>query len=101
MAELGNNPLGEPSSLKTFIAFVKDYKELVAAIAFFVGGIFWVFGYFATKEEFHALRDATSSQNKVLICMLQMQVKLLEGELQSEVYRDELMTLKSDLRKKS
>jgi hypothetical protein len=33
--------------------------------------------------------------------VLQTQVKLLEGELQSKVYRDELLTLKADIRKKT
>src|ERR1700730_1174980 len=101
MAEPEKNPLGELSSRGRFVAFVNDYKELMTTIAFFVGGILWVFGYFATKEEFHGLRDATSSQNKIMHCLLQKHVQLLEKTQELKINHDELINVEAKLRKKN
>ena len=37
--------------IQKILEFLKEYKELFAAVAFFAGGILWILGYFATKEE--------------------------------------------------
>jgi hypothetical protein len=84
-----------------FIAFVKEYKELVATIAFFVGGVLWVFGYFATKEEFRVLREATSDHNKQLNCLLKNHVKLLAGRHTLKVSYDDLMAVQEEIRKQT
>ena len=84
-----------------FIAFVKEYKELVATIAFFIGGILWVFGYFATKEEFRALTDSTSKQNRLLNCLLQKHVQVLAGRHVLKVSYDDLITVQEEIRKQT
>ena len=33
-----------------FISRVKEYKELIAVIVFFIAGVLWIFAYFATKQ---------------------------------------------------
>jgi hypothetical protein len=52
-----------------------------------------VFGYFATKEEFHVLRDATSAETKKLHCLLQLHYNRLEGKELTKIYQDDLMTV--------
>jgi len=84
-----------------FIAFVKDYKELIATIAFFVSGILWVFGYFATKDEFRALSTATSNQNSHTNCLLIKHFQSLQGRHFYKVYSDELQTVLEDIGKQA
>jgi hypothetical protein len=87
------------SQANTFVALIKEYKELIATIVFFVGGVLWIFGYFATKEELRGFREAASTQNKVLHCLLEKHVQLLEGKQKWKLSSDELMTVQEDIRK--
>jgi hypothetical protein len=87
------------SLLEKILPVLKEYKELVTALAFFAGGILWVFGYFATKDELHALRDGTSAQNKLVICLLEKHVQLLEGEQVAKISRDDLIVVMTELSK--
>jgi hypothetical protein len=88
-------------ALKKILDFLKEYKELFAAIAFFAGGVLWILGYFATKEELGALKDNTSKQNQTMSCLLRRHVQLLEGEQESKIARDDLLTVMADLRKQT
>jgi hypothetical protein len=89
------------SQANKFVAFMKEYKELIATIVFFLGGVSWVFGYFATKEELRVFRDTASTQNKILHCVLQKHVQLLEGKQQWKVSSDELMAIQEEIRKQA
>jgi hypothetical protein len=40
-----------PSKLSSFLKIANEYKELVGLVVFVVGGIFWAFAYFATKQQ--------------------------------------------------
>ena len=88
-------------SLRKFIGFVNEYKELLTTITFFVGGILWVFGYFATKQEFHTFREATSGQNKTLHCLLQKHVQLLDAQQVAKTSQDELMGVELEIRRQT
>jgi len=90
-AEEAARPLGKLRQ------FATDYKELFATIAFFAGGIFWIFGYFATKDELHTLRDATSSKAEILNCLLQKNVQLLEAEQQIKIDSDDLVNVLTEI----
>ena len=87
------------SQANTFVALIKEYKELIATIAFFVGGVLWIFGYFATKEELRVFRDTASIQNKTLHCLLQKHVQLLEGKHKRKLSLDELVAILEDIQK--
>jgi hypothetical protein len=39
-----------------FLATLKDYKELISILVFFVGGALWIFAYFATRTQVDELR---------------------------------------------
>jgi hypothetical protein len=43
------------------VATLKEYKELISILVFFVAGALWIFAYFATRnqlEELHCLMNA-------------------------------------------
>lgn len=74
---------------------IKEYKEIIAALIFFSGGIFWVVGYFATKDEFRKYQAVTTSEREVLHCLLETNVTWLEGEIMYLALTDELIEIKS------
>jgi hypothetical protein len=39
------------SKLASFLKAAGAYKEFVALVVFFLGGVFWAFAYFATKQQ--------------------------------------------------
>jgi hypothetical protein len=44
-----------------FLARLKEYKELISILVFFIGGALWIFAFFATRnqlEELHCLMNA-------------------------------------------
>lgn len=54
---------------------LKEYKELITVIIFFVGGIVWIYGYFATKSSLTTI----SAQ---LQCLLNTHVTLISSEME-------------------
>src|SRR3954453_4506381 len=68
-----------------FFSLLKDYKELISIIIFFLGGISWVLGYFATKAEVRkveCLVDATSvlmNNEKGVTRLGQERARILRG----------------------
>jgi hypothetical protein len=43
-------------SKKTVLQKLGEYKEFIALLAFFLGGVFWIFAYFATKEQLKSIQ---------------------------------------------
>ena len=72
------NPVSAPSgempstALSSFLKIANEYKEFVALVVFVIGGIFWAFDYFATKE-----------QVKVLHCILNENMTFVQGKMDS------------------
>jgi hypothetical protein len=87
--------------MKNFITLLKEYKELIGTLAFFVGGVLWVFGYFATKEELRSFREASSSQNKVLHCLLDQHVRLLAAKQLLRSSFEDLIAVQDELRRQA
>jgi len=83
------------------IALMKEYKELAATIVFFAGGVLWIFGYFATKEELRTFRETASDQNKTLHCLLQKHVQLLGGKQILKTSSDDLAALQEEIRRQT
>lgn len=63
-----------------------QYKEMIAIIVFFLGGLSWILGYFATKQ-----------QAKELHCTMQKNVDHLDSQMQLRFYQDELIDIGRDL----
>jgi hypothetical protein len=89
------------SPTKRLISLLNEYKELITTVVFFVGGILWVFGYFATKEELRQFRETSSTQHKILNCLLEQHVRLLGAKQILSSLRDDLTGLEEELRKQA
>jgi hypothetical protein len=95
-----NDLIGENLPMKTIIALLKEYKE-IGTLTFFVGGILWVFGYFATKEELRSFREASSNQNKILNCLLEKHVRLLEAKQTLRTSFEDLIAVQEEIRRQA
>lgn len=61
-----------------FIDALNKYKELIAVIVFFIGGVSWLYGYFATKE-----------QVSVMKCLMNANIEFVQYQLQQKLALDE------------
>jgi hypothetical protein len=76
VAVSGDAGEGKPSS--PFMEALNRYKELIAIIFFFIGGISWLYGYFATKE-----------QMRVMKCLMNTNIEFIQYQLQQKLAFDE------------
>jgi hypothetical protein len=53
-------------SLARVVAFLRDFKELIAICLFFGGGAIWVVGYFATRTQLTELHCRTEKRLDLL-----------------------------------
>ena len=58
---------------------LKEYKELITILIFFLGGFVWIYGYFATKTQLRSMK-----------CVLNANVSLLTGQLQGNTLAQNL-----------
>lgn len=70
-----------------FLDKLSEYKEFIAILIFFLGGFFWVFGFFATKKQ---VTDLT--------CVLEQNVQMLRGKMEYQFFNDLLEENKNQLR---
>ena len=54
----------------SFLQRLKEYKEFIAILVFFFGGVLWILGYFATKKQVDDLR-----------CLLNANVDFIQGKI--------------------
>lgn len=80
-----NNTRG---STPNFIARLKEYKEFIVILVFFVSGFMWIFSYFATKD-----------QVRVLQCLTNHNIILIESRMQKKFLFDELTQKGMELEK--
>lgn len=73
-------------AISYFLTRLKEYKEFIAIIAFFMGGIMWIYGFFATKNEV-----------KVLRCLMNNQIILIEARINKKFLPAELARMKAEL----
>src|SRR5262245_7951462 len=57
---------------KSLLGTLKDYKEFIAILVFFIGGILWIFGYFATKKQLDELH-----------CLMNANVDFIQGRMEA------------------
>lgn len=62
-----------------FLLILGEYKELIAIIVFFVGGILWLYGFFATKREIKELK-----------CLLNTNVSIIHNQMMNKFLLEEL-----------
>jgi lipid A disaccharide synthetase len=80
MINEGDHTNNTSGSTPNFITRLKEYKEFILILVFFVSGFMWIFSYFATKE-----------QVKVLQCLTDQNIILIESRMQKKFLFDELI----------
>lgn len=66
----------------TLLQFLKDTKELITLILFFVGGIVWLYAAFATKHYVASVK-----------CLLGATIERIDNDSQSKQYQVEIVEL--------
>jgi hypothetical protein len=62
---------------RKFLDTLKAYKELIAILVFFLGGVLWMFGYFATQKQLTELR-----------CWMVANVEFVQGRMDAASLSD-------------
>ena len=62
-----------------FVQRLKEYKEFVAVLVFFLGGVTWAYGVFATQQQINQLK-----------CLLNTNISLIHNQTQSRFLLQEL-----------
>ncbi|WP_157973675.1 hypothetical protein [Tropicimonas sp. IMCC34043] len=65
--------------LNQLLGRLKDYKEFVAILVFFLGGLLWVYGVFATQKQVDQIK-----------CLLNTNISLIHNQTQSRFLLQEL-----------
>src|SRR5437763_793316 len=71
----GENRVESPNA---FLSTLNKYKELIAVMIFFIGGVSWIYGYFATKEQVRFVK-----------CLMNTNIELIQYQLQQKLILDE------------
>lgn len=83
------------------LARLKEYKELVAILAFFLGGFFWIDNQFPKKEDLErqvsGVEASVSTQVMVLKCLLEQYMLLTQLQLGAQETEKQVRELKADL----
>jgi hypothetical protein len=98
MTDSAASPNSQSGSLELIVRYLKDFKELIDIIVFLASGAVWTLDYFATKDELKSLREITSNQHKLINCLLDKHVQILEGEQELKNDRDELIQVMASLK---
>jgi hypothetical protein len=85
MAETGSSEadpltdtIEQSGKFTKFFGALNKYKEIIALIVFLLGGISWIYGYFATKE-----------QVRLVKCLMNTNIQLIQYQLQQKLAWDE------------
>ena len=81
------------------LARLREYKEFIAILAFFIAGFLWIYGFFATKSEVKTLTSATKSEVKTLKCLLNTNILAVTGQLDAMIKNDEVVTINLEITK--
>ena len=60
---------------------LKAYKEFIAILVFFAGGILWIYGIFVTQEQL----ETTQKQIKAAQIVLENQLKITKNAMQDQL----------------
>ena len=77
---------------------LNDYKEFISILVFFAGGLFWIYGFFATKTQVESMKSGTDYQVTRLNCVLEQNVKMLRGKMEFQYFTDLLEENKQEIR---
>ncbi len=67
-------------SQPSILARLSEYKETITIVLFFIGGVFWIYSIFATKN-----------QIKQLKCLLNTNISLIQNQTNSKILLDDII----------
>ncbi|MFX0199001.1 MAG: hypothetical protein ACFFCW_23000 [Candidatus Hodarchaeota archaeon] len=88
MAEDRQSLKDTKSQANSFLNRLREYKEFIAILVFVVGGFMWIYGFFATKQ-----------QVRVLQCLMNQQIALVESRMTSKFLCEEIVQKLLELQK--
>jgi hypothetical protein len=80
--------------IKKLISVLKDFKELIALVAFFAGGAVWTVNYFATRQQ---LED-TKAQMEEYRCISETSFQMIQGSMSADFMEQVNRSAKRELR---
>lgn len=83
---------------RTLFDYISTYHELLAIVVFFISGVVWTVGYFATKAEVRELQNNSEKQIERLQCLLRLNIEWLAGEQLWKIANDDLTKIEQDIR---
>ena len=75
---------------------LKEYKELLAIIVFFLGGVFWIQGQYPTKTDLKTEIGVLSCLLDKYMSLTQLQIRGRDLERQAQELKDEIAAFGSD-----
>ncbi len=63
---------------------LKEYKELMAIIVFFLGGFIWINNQFPTKSDLSAEKSDLSAENGSLNCLVKKYMSLTQLQIRGQ-----------------
>jgi hypothetical protein len=62
---------------------LKEYKDVISIVIFFLGGFFWVQSELPKKDDLEAVKQELLTKNKVLKCLLKSNMTLVQNQIQA------------------
>jgi hypothetical protein len=76
---------------------LKEYKELIAIIAFFLGGFLWIEDHFPAKSDLTSQIGSTNTQVEVLRCLLKEYMTLTQLQIRQATLNTHIQELDSEI----
>ncbi|RWO49230.1 hypothetical protein [Mesorhizobium sp.] len=73
-------PGGDQEKLRSLFSYLRDFKEVVAIVIFFVGGVIWLYAAFATKQYVAEVK-----------CLLGATIERIDNEAQAKTFQAEII----------
>lgn len=65
------------------LAKLKEYKDVISIVIFFLGGFFWIQNELPKKNDLEAVKQELLAKNKVLKCLLKSNMTLVQDQIQA------------------
>ena len=83
---------------------LKEYKEFLAILIFFSGGIFWIYTIFVTQDQLKFTQNQLENTQNVLQgqlektqCLLRTNVDLLDHQIRMRMLAEQIRTLRDEI----
>jgi hypothetical protein len=80
-----------------FLAKLNEYRDVIALMVFFLGGLWWIQGQFPTKTDLNNQQASLKLQIKVLNCQLDKYMRMTQLQLRSQTLDSKITRLNQQL----